>query len=1039
MTILRKYGWMVAAWTILVLPATLPLWQPEFLFSEDGPLHLWRIAELDRALRQGTVYPRWAPDVYFGYGSPVFNFYSPLSYYIGEFLHFLGLDLQNAIKITLACFLLLGAMGAFLLARSLFASLMDKPWQREWVGFVTAAAFVYSPYFLVDIYVRAALGEALAMALLPLCVWAVRRLVFAPNISNVLLAGLLAASLVLSHQLTALFALPVVAGYVLILLVFLPSRDRLHAVMSVTASGWLAAALGAFFWLPMLVEMRLVNLGVDTVTRGELLRLVTDQLLSLGDLVQPQWIYNYPEDAFPLALAAVALGITALLAQTFLLKSRVRTELAYWAVVAFVAGIGMTDAARPLWVALPALQTIVFPWRLSLFVTLSLALAVGLWVVFAARIGARGWLTGAVGLVLLVNSIAVGMLGLPFQPWYVPPTAISSLGVMARYEVNAGGTGMSLLNTFLPVWVNQVPVTDPDAKCATPGSPIVTAPVQIQLESVSPDDWRLVVDAAQPAAIALRTFYYPDWHATIDGHVALIRPSSDAAILTVDVPAGQHTVQLTHSSLPGRDIGIVLTSVGVLACIVGIAIAVRRGEHGRFLPVPVLGALVLVFAFPQTLTFSATVPRITPTQVNVDDTLRLVGFSIERLSGETLPLTLYWLTQSPIEQEVPTRIQLTDASGRVWVTDSQWPRFGTGGSCFWVPNEIITDLYELYLPPALPGGRFTLQVARGDAPFVTVGTVELPSTPPRPSAPGIDHPVQARFGESIELVGFNAPSLSPARPGDVLDVTLYWQAIHPVPEDFTVLFQLLDSQGQLVAQRDSMPDNSFSPTMLWHPGQLVADHRPLRLPSTLLPGLYHLVAGLYRFENVERLPVQTEAGASPDDLVTLTTIKVPPTGALASKRRLQADFGPAIRLVGFALKTPQGGKEIPGGGTAGAPARWMIPAQGDLDLTLEWLARRAPGNDYTVSVQLLDSSGQLVRQQDRPPVDGHYPTGLWEMGEEIVDPYTLTLSNLPAGTYMLAVAMYSPISGQRLAAVDSLGKPLAANQVVIGEIDLTSP
>ena len=51
-----------------------PLLPPSrFLFLDDGFLHLFRVDELDRMIRQGVVYPRWASDFASGYGYPIFK------------------------------------------------------------------------------------------------------------------------------------------------------------------------------------------------------------------------------------------------------------------------------------------------------------------------------------------------------------------------------------------------------------------------------------------------------------------------------------------------------------------------------------------------------------------------------------------------------------------------------------------------------------------------------------------------------------------------------------------------------------------------------------------------------------------------------------------------------------------------------------------------------------------------------------------------------------------------------------------------------
>ncbi|MFQ5626951.1 MAG: hypothetical protein ACE5FM_09905 [Methyloligellaceae bacterium] len=47
----------------------------------DAEMHVYRAAEVQYAIADGTLYPRWASDFYYGYGYPVFNYYSPLTYH----------------------------------------------------------------------------------------------------------------------------------------------------------------------------------------------------------------------------------------------------------------------------------------------------------------------------------------------------------------------------------------------------------------------------------------------------------------------------------------------------------------------------------------------------------------------------------------------------------------------------------------------------------------------------------------------------------------------------------------------------------------------------------------------------------------------------------------------------------------------------------------------------------------------------------------------------------------------------------------------
>ena len=77
---------------LLALPAATPFFQSTLPRSADGLLHLYRVVALAAALQQGAIFPRWLPDLAFGYGFPLFVYYAPLAYYLTTLLHLLGVD-----------------------------------------------------------------------------------------------------------------------------------------------------------------------------------------------------------------------------------------------------------------------------------------------------------------------------------------------------------------------------------------------------------------------------------------------------------------------------------------------------------------------------------------------------------------------------------------------------------------------------------------------------------------------------------------------------------------------------------------------------------------------------------------------------------------------------------------------------------------------------------------------------------------------------------------------------------------------------------
>ena len=64
----------------------------------------------------------------------------------------------------------------------------------------------------------------------------------------------------------------------------------------------------------------------------------------------------------------------------------------------------------------------------------------------------------------------------------------------------------------------------------------------------------------------------------------------------------------------------------------------------------------------------------------------------------------------------------------------------------------------------------------------------------------------------------------------------------------------------------------------------------------------------------------------------------------------------------------------------------------------------------------LDAEGAKLLQRDGQPVVWLRPTSTWRVGEIITDRYGLLLpATIPAGRYTLAVGLYDPVTGQRLA------------------------
>lgn len=133
---------------------------------------------------------------------------------------------------------------------------------------------------------------------------------------------------------------------------------------------------------------------------------------------------------------------------------------------------------------------------------------------------------------------------------------------------------------------------------------------------------------------------------------------------------------------------------------------------------------------------------------------------------------------------------------------------------------------------------------------------------PLPEKPPVT--VRARFGQEILLHGY-AIGEGPFTPGDVVPVTLFWEADAP-PGRYKVFLHLMDDRGSLVAQNDVEPRGDLSPTFIWSVGERVTDRHGVYLPPDLPPGVYWLMAGMYRMDTGERLALTLEGEPAGDSL-----------------------------------------------------------------------------------------------------------------------------------------------------------------------------
>jgi hypothetical protein len=112
---------------------------------------------------------------------------------------------------------------------------------------------------------------------------------------------------------------------------------------------------------------------------------------------------------------------------------------------------------------------------------------------------------------------------------------------------------------------------------------------------------------------------------------------------------------------------------------------------------------------------------------------------------------------------------------------------------------------------------------------------------------------------------------SMAQSGADLHLVLYWQAVAPVAESYTVFTHLVDESGALVAQQDNLPVTGLAPTDTWQPGAIIRDPYRLALPAAAAGGPYEVRVGMYRDD--ERQTVVLPDGTEQDHLSLMVDVQ----------------------------------------------------------------------------------------------------------------------------------------------------------------------
>lgn len=531
----NKFIFLVLA-ILLTLPAIWPLVQSGF-FTFHDETQIANLHQFIKVMDLGQFPPRWAPDMFFTYGSPYleFNYQSP--YYLGYVVNHFGFSLVDTYKILLLSSVIIGAVGMFILG----ASLTSLPF-----ALAASVLYTYTPYHAVDVYVRGTIGESFALALFPWLMLSYLRLLKSPRFVNISFAALVTALLLITHQLASILVTPVLFLISLILALVERNIKSLKAILFVPP---LAILISAYYLLPTMFE----QIYIQPVAPFNFL----DHFPFIKQLIYSPWGYGSshwgPDDqmSFQIGFVNLFLVSASIISLFFpsLWSSKVKsikTLMISVLVFFFIAIFFMNVRSFSLWKLFPLTTAIQFPWRLlmlEVFLTSFLVICLSR----LRQVSLRPYLA----LILVFLSI---MLNLSYFNVGERTNHRDSYFLRSYLPNQVLLPGEIVSKDYLNYTENYYPLP---VKALKPKeifrnkieSNATTA--RFDIKDANPLNFIANVNTEEETVVTFNTFYYPGWKVLVNKVETPIVLNQFGAI-QFTLPTGSHTLRIWFTETPLR-------------------------------------------------------------------------------------------------------------------------------------------------------------------------------------------------------------------------------------------------------------------------------------------------------------------------------------------------------------------------------------------------------------------------------------------------------------------------------------------------------
>ena len=356
---------------LTVVIVSIPLYSENLVWGHDTSFHLARIEGIKEGLLNGDFPIKLYGYVYNNYGYPVGYFYPDLFLYIPAVL---GIFFPGVMAYHFFLFLitLFTAIISYISFKSLFSHILRENKLPHYVyGAVAAMLYTGALYRMMDLYSRAAIGEAIAMSFLPLAL--ISFYLMLEGRENAWIGVVIGATGILETHI--LSSLMLFIAYVCLSLIFYKKffqQCNLKAVLKATI---FVILLNIWFYAPFLSMYE----SFDFYMKGAVQSAKNIEVYSLNDLFRVQFFVGF----FSLTVLfgyAVYLIIKKAKKQNITILNKVFCVCAFFCAILILttSSLDPWDTIASIPVIGDKLGLLQFSFRLTVFTSVFLAIALSI-------------------------------------------------------------------------------------------------------------------------------------------------------------------------------------------------------------------------------------------------------------------------------------------------------------------------------------------------------------------------------------------------------------------------------------------------------------------------------------------------------------------------------------------------------------------------------------------------------------------------------------------------------------------------------------